>query len=1697
MKKWGRSLSLIMALVIAFSGMNLTAMAAEVDNVSVFEEEKNSDILREEDNFVNESSEVEQEEEESIKEPVQETTESNKNIGEDIKQETIPSIQEKEDGPSLSDNEMETTEPDSDKESSVSDNEIEIPVSKDETETTLSGNNIENSVSDNEIEVSVSYNDIKKDNLPEEEKDVMEYQGLLDLKLKPIDVEEEDIYIASEILDIVENGAAFFSQSYELYGDEYTSYYIYNQLDEETKEVWRAMEIVYSDYLGNAADVAKGHVGMWLMKTNGKSLLEMIDLMLLFKYTHPQYYYLSNGIYYNSGYKPGDETVSLGFAVYQKFQNGAVRKQTTEEIETILNTWGVEIAQAGTEEEKIKVIHDKICNKVDYNHGVLEKKPGEEEGTIDETEEEIYFTQSAYSVFCTNLTVCAGYTQAFTWLCNASGIDAIGVTSPGHAWNKVKANGEWYNMDCTWDDGTGVGNRRYHYYLRSDYAYDNDAQVDYRASHQEEWMWVNYLPPCVLDSGSGYSPGTLPIVSKRATAPEIYALWENGICTVTMTTETEGAKIYYTLDETTPSEAYSKSFLYKTPLTFTEVKKIKAIAVAGECLDSEVEQMQIAATSGSCGANISWDLDARGCLTLTGTGNMTVFSAKNQVPWFSHRNSIKEVIIERGITDISAYAFSDYANLNKITIPRTVTTIQPDAISAHTSIVGFPGSTAENYANTYGNTFIDISPYVFKIEFVTGTEDIIEPWYADNGEFIFEPEAITKPGYNFTGWYLSPEPENQIVAWDFTKDTVTESITLYAGWTPATYLISFDANGGSVEENQKEVVYESIYGELPLPRKYGMIFLGWYTEPEAGDLVDADTKVQITDHQTLYAHWKLKYTAEVPYTDIPTGEEVKEGSFVELNSPTNGAQIYYILLYKTGMDTTAMGNEGVLDADTTTLLTGKEDADRTERINTVVEQGFRYEAPIKITEEVTIYAVATKPEYENSDIVEVSYFIKDQSDDWEDLGNYAEDLAEAKTRFETESATEIPEQLWIAGLEDFVYTGKAITQPDFRVYFQKTLLQKGVDYTVKYSKNTNAGTAEIKITGKGNYGGNVTEYFEILPLDLNQAQLSAQTVYLPYNGKVQKATIKLTYDRNGQKVTLKQGTDYVCDYPGSENGSAFVEPREYEVTITGMGNYAGNKTFTQVITESYLIEKVSLNKIPNQKYDNGNFIEPDPVLKNGNVPLIKDVDYTVEYHNNQNAGTATAIITGIGEYAGSRSVEFKIVGTAINKVKLSGYKSSLTYEKDEQGIPVPAVQTVSFTHTTGSGANRITRNLEEGTDYTVSYTNNDKVGTATVIYTGIGGYTGTLKKTFKVVGQSISKAKINGFETTMAYDCESMEQKNCQLSIANSDGSQVLLEKDKDYTVSYQNQQKAGKATMTIRGINGYNGTIKKTYRIDPINIKTAYESGKIEIVGMQESYPYEKSGVKPKPVVVYTNSRGESVTLKEGKDYSLKYSNYKVVTSSQTMNLPTVTIAGKGNYSSSFTRTFSIDVADIRQAEMKVPNLVYRKKANIFKQKVALYDNGGKLLSAGRDYEKTVTYEYAKDTVVTIVENRREKSVIRLEGEVVETTDILPVGAEIKVTVRGMNNFAQNKSVIFRVIATDIAKARVKIDAQTYKGRPVKLTKEDITVYIGNQVLKSTEYDIIGFSNNHKVGTAKVTIAGRGDYGGEKTVTFKIKKIN
>ena len=390
-------------------------------------------------------------------------------------------------------------------------------------------------------------------------------------------LDESQVYHPAEESDV--ESTLYYSSKYQSTWDCYSTNYFYNQLSSEEREIWDNLDELCLSYLTGTDDaLSTGKsddsfaYATEFVYMEGLTSAEASNLVQMFKISNPQYYFL-NTVIWSSSSAYG---VYKSIGVYSSFADGEKRKKATEKVKKQAESWVNEAANYSTEEEKAKVLHDLVVNKVDYNYDIIGS-----DGSIDMKSEDSAYTQNAYSVFCKDLTVCAGYSQAYEMVCNASGVDCIAVTSLGHEWNKVRINDSWYNVDCTWAD-TGSGNPiSYYFYERNDAAYDN---LD--SNHVEELFWEDYLPVCAQDSNPSdfYTVGTLPSVTETTAAPSITI--SDG--KAKLTSGTSGAVIYYTTDGSTPSPASTRCLKYTGKFKVGAGKTVKAVAVSDGRWDSSV-----------------------------------------------------------------------------------------------------------------------------------------------------------------------------------------------------------------------------------------------------------------------------------------------------------------------------------------------------------------------------------------------------------------------------------------------------------------------------------------------------------------------------------------------------------------------------------------------------------------------------------------------------------------------------------------------------------------------------------------------------------------------------------------------------------------------------------------------------------------------------------------------------------------------------------------------------------------------------------------------------------------------------------------------------------------------------------------------------------------------------------------------------
>ena len=779
-----------------------------------------------------------------------------------------------------------------------------------------------------------------------------------------------------------------------------------------------------------------------------------------------------------------------------------------------------------------------------------------------------------------------------------------------------------------------------------------------------------------------------------------------------------------------------------------------------------------------------------------------------------------------------------------------------------------------------------------------------------------------------------------------------------------------------------------------------------------------------------------KERAKTPYVKAVTGNGEGYGDLLALRTITADAQIFYAVDNYDDMTSTVFNNPD-------NVITWDADAQRYKPKTTQVRE---YRQPLVAGTDITesnpwIHAIAVRKDLKYSSIVHEKCEYK-AVNPWGDI-----EPVDITGEFEDERANFTADYagLWIpkAQFEGLVYTGKAVTISDLRVYYQTTKLDPRSDYTLKYANNVNAsGNASVTVTLKGNYSGKQTFPFTIRQYVIGENDITYSCPEVKEK-KVKGETApqspdpKVTLKATGK--VLKPGVDYTLKYnKGGMPQDAVTEPGRYEIEIsqkTG-SNYIVNGTIKKEYVYCLGENNVSLSKVkvssiaaqditdPKWKTGSGYQVKPDEndftVTYKGDKLNLGEQYEILRYENNKSVGKASVVLRGKGStYFGVRTVTFQIKGIAFNKanVKLEGIEAKYDYTGDKV---IPAY--------------RLTYNgetLTENKDFTVSYgkNGNANAGTVNMTFTGMGRFSGTIKASYKIAPADASKVTV----------------------CVNDKG----VEKD--------------------------------------------WSDGR--------EYSYQKNGVQP----VFFCKFG-TIPLVAGKDYTVKYSNNKAVGNYDAMKGkkyvgPSFTITFKGNYSKQATKYFTIKSVDIADLNMSLEDMVYVNAANKFARKPVITDAEGTVLKAGTDYKKDLVYKYATLTKdVTVVtgkgKNAVTQTVDRKPGEEVQATDILPDKTEILVYAKGINNYNGTICQSFKVAKASVSALKFTVEGTfEYTGKPItpgigkiKVQKKEGRSFTDIPDANASDYyDIIGYSNNVKKGTGKITIKAKNGYAGTTTVTFKI----
>lgn len=491
-----------------------------------------------------------------------------------------------------------------------------------------------------------------------------------------------------------------------------------------------------------------------------------------------------------------------------------------------------------------------------------------------------------------------------------------------------------------------------------------------------------------------------------------------------------------------------------------------------------------------------------------------------------------------------------------------------------------------------------------------------------------------------------------------------------------------------------------------------------------------------------------------------------------------------------------------------------------------------------------------------------------------------------------------------------------------------------------------AGKVKVTITGRGNYAGSASFWYFIGEDISSDAKISISPTTAVYNSQKQYPTVTITgVDKD--KCSIGRYRDEVA-VENLITEDDFVNAGTYYIRVEGdptKGTYATKpETLTYTITPRAFSNNLVIDGFKREYSYTGYEIRPVGIsvtdyIDNVKYKLTEDVDYTLTYTNNLNAGTAYINVEGKRNFSGKATANFMITSSTISSGGWNGSNSFLDQGTGEisgatavsPGNVNMSMDTIDAMYYTGSPVypKVSIAGMTENVDYTVTFSNNVEVGTAVATIKGIGNNNGTIVKNFRIIAQ-LSKCTISPIPAQQYTGSE------VKPSLTVRCGNSILME-GTDYTVTYSNNINIGTATATIRALNNANYTGSASVKFSIGN-----DVGGFIISGYAPSYAYTGNAITP-GVVVETGSR----TLTPGTDYTVSYSN------NVNAGTATITVTGIGRYSGTQTANFVIEPKSMQSlSTTDIADRTYTGDA--YTPDITVSD-GGKVLTKGVDY--TVTY--------------------------------------------------------------------------------------------------------------------------------------------
>lgn len=538
-------------------------------------------------------------------------------------------------------------------------------------------------------------------------------------------------------------------------------------------------------------------------------------------------------------------------------------------------------------------------------------------------------------------------------------------------------------------------------------------------------------------------------------------------------------------------------------------------------------------------------------------------------------------------------------------------------------------------------------------------------------------------------------------------------------------------------------------------------------------------------------------------------------------------------------------------------------------------------------------------------------------------------------------------------------------------------------------------------------------------------------------------------------LTVANGSSRTWTWATSRGGIALVEGNGTSATVFGVG--AGTATITATSDDGIQLSHdvtVAASTTPFEnaqitlsqtQYDyTGNACEPGvtvTIVENGStVTLRPNVDYTVSYANNVDATTmALVYVTGKGAYANAGRLARTFV---IKPISISPAAVQPTETSYYDGGPKTPPLLVTMNGKT----------LVKDVDYTVKdsdYTNNVNVTgpspsqKAHVVVTGKGNYTGVTEQwDFDILPASITRVELS--QSTYIYSGSACSPTVRVYGPKNGKADQLLTE-NVDYTVKKPDgRTEVGRYDYAVQGKGNYVGDLTTTLEV--------VEETLARVQVAPTTFTYD-GGVKTPSVTVWGASGRQLI---EGQDYTLSRPNGRINVGTYTYTATPKGGTGGTQKSGSFT---------IKQGSLgsvRLSQYSYTYDGGVKTPVVTVTSTTGKVLTEGEDY------------VLTKPSGRS-------------------AAGTYTYTARPINNYGgASQSASFTIGKQSLKNAQVTLSyySTAYDG---SAKTPSVTVVVGGKRLAQGQDYSVTYSNNVNVGTARVTVTGKGNYADSYNASFTI----